>query len=219
MTETDRDESYYATGVEVEMDTGTPQRVVFMYAGLPGSGKTTVANLTADHLGGTVLETGDVVRDQAAREIEEITSQTLGEWAAEMRSKYGNAFATERLVGEILRGDREVEYPLHVVGIRHIDEVVELREFATTSFLVLVKASFELRLERLQERARDGEDTFDAPALLERDRRELNDLGAATIMDNDQVDVTMENNYSELEPLESEVARMANDYERFQNHG
>lgn len=198
--------------------TNTEARDVFIYTGLPGAGKTTVSQMASEMMGGSHLETGDYARKWAEEEGH-TTSEAVGEWVAEQRDVQGPAFIEERLVGELLREDVAVTYPLHVDGVRHIEGVKELRNFATSAFLVVVKAEFGYRLERIQERGREDEAEFTDLDLLERDRRELNDLGTATILNSNETDVVVSNNFDETDPLREEVNRMVNDYKAFSRHG
>jgi hypothetical protein len=127
-----------------------------------------------------MVSTGDVVRNMYAGDAD---SQSLGEFAARMRREQGQAFATLELIGEIIDGVFEPDYPLMIDGVRHREEVRECREFFTTTYVVWVSAGgFDQRLARLQERAREGEESFGVGGLLERDRRELQELGTETLM-------------------------------------
>lgn len=195
-------------------------REVFMYGGLPGAGKTTVAEYASTLTGGSYLNTGDMVRRAAAEDgIVDPGSEELSRYASQGREEYGDGFIPQRIVGMILNGDLEVEYPIHLDGIRNVSGVNEVREFASTSFLVYVEAEFHRRLQRLRDRGRDGEGDFDEIDLLKRDQRELNGLGTAGILESNQIDVTIENNYTKLAPLQDEVERMISDYHAYMENG
>lgn len=161
----------------------------FLIAGLPGAGKTTVAQMGADLTDGSVIESGEVVREMAAQDgLEDPDSSELGEYAAEQREAQGPAFVAEFLVGQLLRGELDPDYPLFVDGIRHYQEVVEYTDYFESRTVVWVDADPYTRLRRLQDRGRDGEDSFDMLDLLQRDERELDDLGVNTLIsDNQQV--------------------------------
>lgn len=189
------------------------QVIGFMYAGMPGSGKTTVAQMAAELTNGSYHNTGQMVRDMAEEEHVDVgDSEKLGEWAARIREEGGDGAVSTRLVGEFLRGQIDYQTPVHIDGVRNYAGVMEWRQFFTTSFLVLVQAPFELRLERIRERGRDGEEGFTEVDLLERDARELNDLGTATILESDEVDYTIENDSQEIGELHAEVQHLTNNY-------
>lgn len=195
---------------EVETEEKT---IGFMYSGLPGSGKTTVAQMAADLTDGTYHNTGDVVRMAAESEgIDVSDSEKLGEWAAAIREEEGDGAVSTRLVGQFLRGNIEYGIPAHIDGVRNLAGVMEWREFFTSSFLVLVQAPRDIRLERIRQRGRDGEEDFTELDLLERDTRELNDLGTATILESDQVDYTIDNDSQQLGELHAEVQHLANNF-------
>lgn len=173
------------------------EHIGYLLAGLPGAGKSAAAEQLQELTGGTIVETGDVVRDAATKHgIENPTSEELGEFAAEMREIRGNSFATEVLVGEILRGERDIKWPLILVGVRHEDEVNEARDFLDRSQLFFIEAERDIRLERLQDRGREGEDEFVEAQLMNRDVREMDELGLRTIMDSDRIDTRIFNDGS-----------------------
>lgn len=173
----------------------------FLIAGLPGAGKTTVAQIGADITDGSVVESGEIVREMAAQDgLESPSSSELGEYAAEQREEQGPAFVAEFLVGQLLRSELDVDYPLFVDGIRHYQEVVEYTEYFDSRTVIWVDADPYTRLRRLQERGRDGEDGFDMLDLLQRDDRELDDLGVSTLIDDNQqaIDRAIPNTGSEF---------------------
>lgn len=167
----------------------------YLLAGLPGAGKTEAAKFIAELEHGTYYESGDVVRN-AAKELDYVDhndSEDLGQYAAQRRRDDGPAFVAEILVGDILRGDRAPTYPVAISGVRHAEEVKEYRQFFDTVIVVWIEAGPETRLGRLTNRGRDGEDGFDLLALMQRDEREMKELGVATLHDEDMIDVTIEN--------------------------
>lgn len=166
----------------------------YLFAGLPGSGKSTAAEIGKTLTNGSVLEAGEMIREMARDDgIENPSSKELGEYAATSREEHGTAFFAERSVGMILRGEYEVEYPLFVDSVRHIDSVTEFSEFFDSTFLIFVDAPLSVRYERLTGRGRDDEADFTVPDLMDRDRRELTELGTETIIDNDRVDYKIQN--------------------------
>lgn len=186
----------------------------FMYTGLPGAGKTTVAELAQDNIGGMRVNTGTIVRGAAEEQgYENPTSEELGEFAAKSREIYGDGFAIDWFVEDVQDGTVDVEYPVHFDGVRNVAGVEAVREFATDALLIYVNANFERRLHRLRQRDRDDESEFEPIDLVERDANELNNLGTAEILNSDEVDVIIENDYDDIEPLRREVGRLSSDYQ------
>lgn len=166
----------------------------YLFAGLPGSGKSTAAEIGKTLTNGSVLSAGEMIREMAAQEgLENPSSKGLGEFAAVAREEHGPAFFAERSVGMILRGEYDVEYPLFVDSVRHINSVIEFSEFFDSTFLIFVDAPLSVRHERLTDRGRDGEEDFTVQDLMERDRHELTNLGTETIVDNDRIDYRIQN--------------------------
>lgn len=187
-------------------------RLGFMYAGLPCAGKTTAARLGASMTDSTYIETGDVIREAVDQEgLDATDSEVLGEYAARGRRESGDGFVSQKLVGMMLRDEIDVEWPLHLSGVRHVKGATELREYLSTSCLIVVDAPFEVRLQRLVERGREGEGEFNEADLLERDRRELNELGTETILSSDEVDAKIVNNGS-IEQLREKVKEILTSY-------
>lgn len=160
---------------------------IYMFAGLPGAGKTTAREQAISLTGGDVVHAGTIIRQMAADDgLTDPSSSELANYAAEQRTEQGPAFAAEKFKGLYLRDEIDVAFPLMFDSVRHKKEVYELRE-TFNGHLIWVDAPFETRLRRLQERGRDDEDTFTAADLEERDHIELEELGAKTIIDNDEL--------------------------------
>lgn len=166
----------------------------YMFAGLPGAGKTTAARKGVELAGGEMLSLGSIVRQMAYEDgYTDPESHDLAEYAAEQREKQGPSFAAEHVHGLYLRDELDAYFPLFIDGIRHRNEVSEFQEAFGDGYLIWVEAPFDTRLARLQSRARDGEDDFTAADLAERDERELQDLGVMTLNDNELIDYRIEN--------------------------
>jgi dephospho-CoA kinase len=183
----------------------------YALAGLPGAGKSTVREIGVELTEGDEILAGEMIRewfeDDHGREPE---SSELGDYAAEQRDELGSAFFAEKVVGELLRGEREVDGPVWLDSVRHLDSVVEFSEHFTNCYLIYVTAPFGTRLSRLQTRGRDGEDDFEPLDLLERDEHELTELGTGTIVGNDRIDYIIENDGT-YEDLNEAVESIIND--------
>lgn len=181
---------------------------VYMFAGLPGSGKTEACQMGVSLAGGDTISLGSIVRQMAYEDgYTDPSSHELAEYAAEQREEQGRAFAAEHVHGLYLRDELDLYFPLFIDGIRHRKEVAEFREAFADGILVWIDAPFETRLARLQDRGRDDEDQFTAADLSERDDRELSELGVETLRDDEVRDYIIENDGT-LGDLKSSLDRI-----------
>jgi dephospho-CoA kinase len=176
---------------------------VYVTTGLPGAGKTEVAELLEEFTSGQMYSTGDIVRGMFRQETEkEKNSQELADFAAEKRKELGPAFAIEWLIDNEPSGD-----PLIVDGVRHIEEVRELRAEYDDVTVIWTAAPFEIRYNRVVTRGREGEAEFSRDDFSERDKNELYNLGTQSLLDNNAPDERIENDGS-YEDLETAVQRI-----------
>jgi len=158
-------------------------KVAFGLAGLPGAGKSVIAELMADVLvdegyRSTCVSMGDAIRDHAP---DKLRSDDLGAWAASIREQ--NA---ERI--PLWTVDLANESPADVVvidGVRSVTDYKVLDRNFERFALIWVHADFYTRYNRLVERGREGEDTFDEHDMLDRDLNELNNLGVAELVNHE----------------------------------
>lgn len=170
----------------------------YLLSGLPGAGKSTAAEIGKTITNGDILRGGDMVREMAKMDgLEDPDSDELGQYAADSRKEYGPGFFAERAVGMLLRGEIEVGYPLFVDSVRNINGVTEFSEYFDSTVTLYIDARRDVRLERLQDRGREGEDSFSYADLARRDERELQELGTQTILDSGRVDHVIPNGASE----------------------
>lgn len=176
----------------------------YIIGGLPGAGKTTAGEILAAITGGTMLESGDMVRQMAAEDgLEDPSSHELGEWSGQQREEVGEAYIEEALVGMILRGEYDFNEPFIYAGLRNRQGLTELRDFFETTF-IWIDARPGVRLDRLVNRERDDEDQFSMEDLEERDRIEIEELGQETLLGTDLADYVVENEGS-MEELRDEL--------------
>lgn len=150
--------------------------------GLPGSGKSTFIDV-AESNGIKAISMGDIVRQKAREKLPKpITGQDIGEWATEQRELHGQAVIAEHTVSHIRNSDvlSETKHDTVVIeGIRSNDEIDVFETELDTVIPVFVKAPFDTRLKRLQERntgTREvlSEDGVTRHDLKKRDDRERN---------------------------------------------
>lgn len=150
--------------------------------GYPSSGKS-IATRIAEDVGFHTVVMGNHIRRRTedmwgeriemarSGESDETVSGVYGEFATEMREKHGYGIVAEWCLEEIeqVRGD------IFVDGMRSPEERTVFEESIEIE-LVYINAPASLRLQRMKDRGREGEDTFSATDILDRDSRE-NDWG------------------------------------------
>lgn len=167
------------------------QIALFIY-GLPGAGKSTVLSVAEDYDIPSITM-GDVVRVEAEKALGEgFDSSELGEWATRQREMHGPTIMAEYTLEHVVG----VTEPLVIIeGPRSPAELDVFADTFTTRTL-RIDAPFDARLHRLQERGRDGEETFTAADLHDRDSRELIGWALGELFAADSPDYTIENTSS-----------------------
>ncbi|SDX77155.1 AAA family ATPase [Halobellus clavatus] len=155
--------------------------------GLPGSGKGEAAAV-AREADVPVVTMGDVIRE-ACRERGFDPAEHHGEMARTLREEDGPAAIAERSL-PLIESELERRDAVLVDGLRSDVELDRFREaFGEDFLLVSIEAPFEIRAERLLDRARDDSD-LDREALRHREERELG-FGMGEVMD--RADVVIRN--------------------------
>lgn len=169
--------------------------------GLPGAGKSLVAEQLADVYDAVVVTMGDAIRKKYEEEHgEEPDSDTLGDFAAEWRAD--DPQGIPKKVTEIAKRYYEGIGRFHsqqsdliiIDGVRSPTDHGYLSQYFSDFTLVEVEADFYTRLDRLQTRGREGEQKFQPTDLANRDERELFELGFERTKQNGTIDIVMENN-------------------------
>ncbi len=177
-------------------------RVVFI-VGMPGSGKTLAVSFLKK-LGLSVINMGDVVREEAISRGIEITPENLGKISIELREKYGKEEVARRCLPKIVKINKDVV----IEGIRSFYEINYFKKNLKADFIILgIHASPKTRFERLLKRGRE-DDPKNFDEFRKRDFRELGyGLGDVIAL----ADYMIVNEYS-IEHLEKEVKKF---YEKF----
>lgn len=141
-------------------------RLAVCLAGMPGSGKTTVANMLTQ-LGFGVITLGDIVREEASKRNLPLTDEELGKVMREIRFESGRGAVAKLALKRIEKAGRFCV----VDGIRCSDEVDVISSVAQTKLLA-IHAAPQIRFARIVNRSR-SDLTDNWKRFKERDKREL----------------------------------------------
>lgn len=152
------------------------QRIAYAIVGYPGAGKSTAGAAFEELFGGIVIETGDIVRESAAKDfgipVEELTSDELGDYATARRERDGGDWVAQETLQALFDHDEFPECPAIIVGMRDSEAPMLFRKHMDIFRVVWVHTTFEQRLRRLQSRGRQDEASFEREDLQKRDGRE-----------------------------------------------
>ncbi|MGH9982732.1 MAG: AAA family ATPase [Nitrososphaeraceae archaeon] len=163
-------------------DSTTKKLIVICLTGMPGAGKSTVADSLKDK-GFLVITMGDVIREEALRLKLDLNDTNLGKLMVKLREEFGPGAVAELVIRKIdpilVSSDNRHTSVLIVDGIRSIAEVCVLKCVGHVRILA-IHASTDIRFVHLKERRRT-----DAPLaqsdFMERERREL-DVGISEVI-------------------------------------
>jgi dephospho-CoA kinase len=138
------------------------------FVGMPASGKSEAAAI-AKKAGIPVVNMGDVVREETARQGLPLTDENIGGTGTSLRREEGMDVIAKRCVPKI----RLIKTPVVVVdGTRNINEIEYFKkEFDNDFKLIAIHTPFQMRFERVRKRAR-SDDMNSAEELKRRDERE-----------------------------------------------
>jgi dephospho-CoA kinase len=168
------------------------QRVVAV-AGLPGSGKTTVAKIIESY-GYSYYSLGDIVRAEAQR-----AGTSPDKAAVVLRLEKGR-----RAVARGLLENMKTSAKIVIDGLRSLEEAEALEEVFGHVFLIYVIASRRTRYMRLVSRGR-VDDPVTYSQFLMRDIRELR-FGLADLLA--RADYILVNENKSIEELQKEISKL-----------
>lgn len=147
------------------LNRGTVCKAIIVLAGLPGAGKSVVANV-ARELGLPVISLGDVVRDEVTQRGLEPTLENVLGVANELRRKFGRDAIAKLALERIVRACNS-SCIIVVDGVRSLDEVEAInKQIDKKVFILAIHSSQKTRFERILARGRQGD-----PRTLEDFRR------------------------------------------------
>lgn len=182
----------------LEKQTSSNQDAIAL-CGLPGAGKSKTAEILSEVYDAPVISMGDAIRgtyktkklQQSGTKFpsEEVNSKELGEFASEWRRR-----APEEIPEKVTEMASEKDDGLIIIeGVRSVTDNEVLRDYFNDFYLIRVFAPFYERLDRLQERGREGEEKFTATDLAERDENERWNLGFGNLCETDCADLSIDN--------------------------
>ena len=176
---------------------------IIVIVGMPGAGKTTMAEV-AREMGATVVNTGDIIRDEIKKRGLPYNKDNDRKIAVWFHEKGRESLLISRVLEKINDGDFVV-----IEGLRSPSQLFELqKKTGTKPVVVAVEASFENRHSREIRRHRFEKET--EKYLTERDRLEISHgLGRLIKM----ADYTIKNN-STLREFEQNVRVLLKNLEK-----
>jgi len=144
------------------------QKLVVGLGGMPGSGKSLVVE-TAQELGYSIVNMGDVIREETRQRGLELTPSNVGKVMLELRAKDGNYVVAKKCVPKI---DEQSSKCVLVDGLRSLHEADIFKAHFNSFTLIAVHASPKVRFARLVRRGR-SDDPSSWGVFHERDMREL----------------------------------------------
>jgi dephospho-CoA kinase len=160
---------------------------ILAFVGMPASGKSEAASVLRQK-GITVINMGDVIREEVVRRGLEPTDVNTGGVGTDLREKEGRDAVAKRCIPKIQSANEDF---IGIDGVRSVPEVERFKEaFGSDFTLVSVDSPLEIRFERVLARKR-SDDMKDISELKVRDERELGwGMGEAMEI----ADVVVENN-------------------------
>lgn len=173
---------------------------VIGFCGLPGSGKSTALEIVKDL--GTIINMGDVVRNEAIKKNIKLTDENLGQLAINLRRKGGDEIIAKKCVDLIQSSPSEIVF---VDGIRSPYELDVFRKHWKFP-LILIETDEEVRYQRIIERARDD----DSKSILDIKSREEREIGFGLLGLIRKADYVIKNN-STVKDLKKKIRKLIKD--------
>jgi len=146
---------------------GKQDQLVIALTGMPASGKDAALELVRGKV--PIFRMGDVVIEHLHEQGAEVTAESVGAMANQLRAKHGKG-AIALLLGERLT--RSSEPVVIINGVRGIAEVREFRRTFPLFTLIAVHCAPDTRYSRVQARQRE-DDAISREAFDAKDAREL----------------------------------------------
>lgn len=181
------------------------ERSVIGITGLPGAGKSEVADICARLLNGKIYSMGEVVRKETENRGMKPTSKNIRNISIKLREEHGKDVIAKLLIDKLKKRDHG--RPQIIEGIRSPDEIERLRDHFSDQLIMLgIHSPYDTRLKRIKSRKR-SDDTPTSEFLSKRDQKEANFGVQEAITKSDYI-ITNDGSLSELErEVEKALAR------------
>ena len=144
-------------------------RVLICVTGMPGAGKSVIANYISRSLKASLISMGDVMREEALRRGRSLDLKNMMSFAVEIRKELGEDVVAKFVIKKLEGIRNEL---IVIDGVRSLKEVDYFSKYAKT-LVIAVHASPRERFKRLSRRGRrDDPKTWEE--FRERDIKELN---------------------------------------------
>ncbi len=143
--------------------------MILIVVGLPGSGKSTVAEMLRDE-GFSVIEFGDIWRELLKKTKMPLNDpRATREFTRKLREKYGKDIYARYALKKIKKNMKHVV----LMGLRSTYELDYLKKKAKSIKIIAIRSPFETRFERLKKRAKpeDPKNMTDFRWLNTREKR------------------------------------------------
>jgi len=159
--------------------------------GLPGAGKSYVAEKLAQVFGASTISVDDVIRE---RSPEDANEKELADIASKRRGDDGETVPTW-VCDRASAADSDL---VVVDGVRSPADCRVLRNYFDRFYLIDVDAPFKVRLSRIQSRRSESEEPSERVDLAKRDEHELQELGQAELRRQYEWDLKLKNEGGEI---------------------
>jgi dephospho-CoA kinase len=128
--------------------------IVILLVGLPGCGKSTIANYIRDKLGAAVFLSGDIIREEVKRRGMSYTPENDARIAHWFHTQGRECLVVRRLWVKIRKSKRKI---IVIDGLRSETQLVCLKKIANVRPIIIsIKSSQNVRVRRELKRGRFG---------------------------------------------------------------
>ncbi len=148
------------------------KKLVICLTGMPGAGKSTVANLLKEK-NFHVIIMGDIIREKAIEKKIELNDENMGNLMKNLRNEHGNEIVAKLILQKINKLNDSKNF-IAIDGIRSYEEFKILKDLDFVKLLA-IHASSTTRFDHIKQRDRsDSPSSYEK--FLQRDKREI-DVG------------------------------------------